>query len=234
MTSNQIPQRFVQAPAPEVIATQPRPMTRTPKQRRDVQEVARMLRESREASAESDTGVEADYEDENADVVEPEQEAPPQIAQPSTEAQKSIDEFGPPEWFKMPADGLPPDVQPGTTVIFVRFPVSITGDPKRGERQCACRPLTTKLERFARAKTMGAEKNGYDLAEEYTKAMVCVVDGSRADFFAKGGGSVNHFWAEIGPKARELLIIVHNKLNRLDQKEREAFLASCVAVRTVA
>jgi hypothetical protein len=60
------------------------------------------------------------------------------------------------------------------------------------------------------------------------------VDGSRADFFAKGGGSVNHFWAEIGPKARELLIIVHNKLNRLDQKEREAFLASCVAVRTVA
>lgn len=191
-------------------------MSDTPKKRQDLAEVGRMLREGQERGEEDP--------DDEEDLPQPDPPAPVAGAQPA------LDSFGAPEWFNMPKGGLPEDVAPGTTVVFMRFPVWITGNPQKGERQCAVRPLTVKLEKFARAKAKNGES--YDLAEEYARAAICVVDGVRPELFKAGLGSVNHFWDEVGPKARELLLFHFNKLNRLSTKERDDFLSSCVAVRT--
>ena len=197
------------------------PMTDTPKKRADLAYVAEALRATQPGADEPE-----DDEDEETE------DAPQEAAQAGAGAPASppADEDGPPPWFHMPKQGFPPDVEPGTTVIFCRFPVWVTGAPAKGERQCAIRPLTAKLEKLAQAKGKG---DGYVLAAEYAKAMLCVVDGQPAEQFRAGPGSVNHFWNEIGPKGREALLIQFNKLHRFSSSERDDFLANCVAVRTV-
>ena len=205
----------------------PLPMTRTPKQRADVKKVAEMLRGQRAEAAEN-AAIDAASEEEDETEVDPDDPADA----PQEPTKEGLNEFGPPDWFHMPLDGLPGDVKPGTTVIFLRFPVWVTGDPQKGERQCACRPLTVKGEQYARSRAFG--KTNFELVEEYTKAMICVVDGRRASFFEKGEGNVSHFWAEIGPKARDMLMVVHTRLNRMNEKERASFLGSCMTARTVA
>lgn len=206
-------------------------MQATPEKKASLEYVTQALRSTQEgrddveanAALEDDDGVEAEGEDGS------QEEEPPPLAQ---HEKKEVDQgFGIPEWFKMPSNGFPSDVMPGTTVFFVRFPVSVTGNAKRGERQCACRPLTVKAERFARSKP--GSSSGFDLVEEYAKAMLCVIDGSQANFFARGDSSVNHFWSEIGPKARDMLIGIFNKSHRLSAEERTDFLANCVTARTV-
>jgi hypothetical protein len=211
-------------------------MTDTPKKRADLQYVKDALRAGQEGRAEAEllASLADEGEEEEGDTPPEEPDALPAQSpvdrrSPDPEAQRH--EFGVPDWFRMPENGFPADVSPGTVVMFIRFPVWVTGNAKLGERQCAARPLTTKLERFARAKASNG--NGYDLVEEYTKAMLCVIDGAQADFFRGRAGSVNHFWAEIGPKARDLLIAVFNKSHRLAAEERTLFLQSCVTTRTV-
>jgi len=203
-----------EAPAP--------PMTRTQKQRDDLAYVMSALRgEQRERDDEAGEPAPEDINDEPA-VAAP---------RPTIIDAPADDGIGVPDWFRMNGP-FPADVQPGTTVIFLRFPVALTGDPKRGERQCAARPLTVALEKFARSRAQDGD--AYTLTIELTKAMICVADGAPANHFAKGPGSVNHFWQEIGPKCRDLLIGMFSKLNRVDAKERADFLSNCVAVRTVA
>ena len=207
-------------------------MTATQKQRDDVARVARALRAQprEDGNVDEEEPEEDDEELDPARMGQPDPTQPVLVAGPPSPADVAA-EFGVPEWFKMPGNGFPADVESGTTVIFVRFPVWLTGVAKRGERQCAQRPLTPKLERYARGKIGGT--NGLDLAEEYTKASLCIIDGVQAEHFRAGEGSGNHFWAEIGPKAREVLIINFNKLHRMSTSERANFLASCVTARTV-
>ena len=226
-----------QQPTPTLEAPKPVAplMQATPKQRADLARVSDMLREGQPR------GDGDDEEEEENEEGSPDSSPPAQPEIPSTPAvlpaaasENAPQRFGHPDWFKMPSNGLPGDVEPGSTVIFVRFPVWMTGSPTRGERQCAVRPLTPKLERWARAKVPTGDKtSGYDLAEEYAKAMLCVVDGSRAELFKAGPGSVNHFWSEIGPKCREMLLVQFNRLHRLSTAERKSFLDDCVSVRTV-
>jgi hypothetical protein len=221
-------------------------MSDTPKKRADLDYVKNALRAGQEgredaalaAAIGEDEEEEEELDEERARDALPERDLGPdgRPFQPApvdrkTDVAAQKLEFGVPEWFRMPENGFPADVTPGTVVTFLKFPVWVTGNAKQGERQCAARPLTTKLERFARAKA--ANGNGYDLVEEYTKAMLCVIDGTQADFFRGRAGSVNHFWAEIGPKARELLIAIYNKSHRLSAEERTLFLESCVTTRTV-
>ena len=195
-------------------------MNKTPKQRADLKKLGDLLRA-----------------DQPGEVPEPEEDFDEPEEQPVTPqegGEKATEQFGLPEWFKMPPNGFPGDVEPGTPVIFLRFPTWVTDKPKLGERQCAVRPMTPKLERFARSKVSGESRTlGNDLAEEYAKAMICVVDGHQANLFAAGPGSINHFWADVGPKGRELLLIQFNKLHRLSTEDRTNFLANCVALRIV-
>ena len=217
-------ERSAKLPKGPTLEAPPKPaplMSDTPKKRADLEHLQHMLREDQGPTNLPEDEEEEDDEDGSTE--------PPKEPEPVTDASL---EFGPPEWFRMPAAGLPPDVEPGTTVIFVRLPVWITGSPKRGERQCALRPLNLKLERLAQQKAKNGTNN--DLVDEYCKGMICVVDGAQAQQFRAGEGSVNHFWNEIGPKGREVIRIHYVQLCMLTKKDRENFLGSCVAVRTVA
>ena len=145
--------------------------------------------------------------------------------------ESQIDEHGAPDWFRMPPGGLPGDIDPGSAVIFLRFPVWITNLPRKGERQCALRDLTPKLEDYAYSRATG-RRSSLSISDELAKASICVVDGSHVDFFGGGSGSVNHFWSEIGPRGRELIRMMWIKTHRCSDEERKRFLEECRAIRS--
>src|SRR5271157_4196990 len=98
-----------------------RPMTRSPKQRHDVREVARMLREGREQDATAAALQDADGAEEGEEEgTEGCASGDAQGVAPAPEETDALapeaNEFGAPDWFRMPPNGLPPDVKPGTTV----------------------------------------------------------------------------------------------------------------------
>jgi hypothetical protein len=207
------------------------PMTDTPKKRRDLAYVQQALR----ANARAEQGEQGDdgVDDEVPEPGEEDVETPPSVAQAAANGvQNPATGFGPPEWFKMPPGGLPADIEPGSAVGFMKFPVWVTGAPQKGERQCALRPLTPALERFARQATKG-DKTGYETTANLAKMMICVVDGALPELFKAGHASVNHFWAEIGPKARQAIVTFYLQTHQFTQAERDRFLADCLAVRTV-
>ncbi len=149
-----------------------------------------------------------------------------------TRGDAKVDEHGAPEWFRMPSGGLPGDIDPGSAIIFLRFPVWITNKPKKGERQCALRDLTPKLEDFAYSKVTG-RRSSLSISDELAKASICVIDGNHVDFFGGAAGSANHFWADIGPRGRELIRMMWIKTHRCSDEERKRFLEECRAIRSV-
>jgi hypothetical protein len=209
--------RKATAPSLEAPSTPDQLMHATPTKRGDLSEVARMLRASQPGQDEDDA----------------EDEIPPEELVTMERPPEEQTSFGAPEWFHLPAQGLPADVEPGTVLVFMRFPPWLTGNPRKPERQCALRPLTPKLERFARQRATG-DKTGYETTVELAKMMICVVDGQWPELFRAGPGSVNHFWTEIGPKARQIIVNEYVRTHQLTKKEREDFLSDCIATRTVA
>lgn len=132
-----------------------------------------------------------------------------------------------PEWAVIPVNLQVPK---GRQVVFLRFPAALTGNPYRGERQCIVWTLSDGEEKLANDRTGG---NMNRAPAEFTKQMIRVVDGVRVDWSkAKGPGSVDEFWREIGPKGRNLLIRIYTQLHLATDDEVTSFFESCVAVRT--
>jgi hypothetical protein len=219
------------------------PMTATTKQRRDLEYVKNALRASQprgEGDEEAeDEELESDDETLLTDAgqlgarTEPEPTSPAGgTKEPGKQDPYAANGFGAPDWFKLPPGGLPADIAPGSILGFMRFPVWITNNPQKGERQCALRALSPVLEKFGRNAAKGSA-SGYETVASLAKMMICVVDGSLPELFKAGPGSVNHFWAEIGPKARDAVVTYYVRTHQFTEKERDAFLASCLTVRTV-
>ena len=47
----------------------------------------------------------------------------------------------------------------------------------------------------------------------------------------EGPGSVDHFWREIGPKGRQMVVVVYIRTHQMADSEMNDFFANCAAVR---
>jgi len=135
---------------------------------------------------------------------------------------------GPPDWAGFPKGVTPPK---GANVIFARFRAEWTATPNKGDRFCACWPLTDSEEMVA----LNRSNNSGDRAVmELSKQMVRVIDGHAVDWSAPvGPGSIDAWWTEIGPKCRNMLTRLYTQTHVMDVQERIDFFANCVEVRTV-
>lgn len=132
-----------------------------------------------------------------------------------------------PEWAIVPGNLKVPK---GRQVVFLRFVPSMTDTPAKGERQCICWSLSDGEEKMANDRTGGSSARA---PAEFTKQMIRSIDGSVVDWGkAKGPGSIDEFYREIGPKCRNLLMRIYTQLHLATEDEARDFFESCVAVRT--
>jgi hypothetical protein len=151
------------------------------------------------------------------------EEAPP-APKPSLPATGGDDV---PEWAVVPPTMKVPK---GRQVIFLRFPPNLTDAPLKGERQCIVWSLSDGEEKIANDRTNGSSARA---PAEFTKQMIRAVDGVQVDWSkAKGPGSLDEFWREVGPKCRNMLMRIYTQLHLASEDETRDFFESCVAVRT--
>lgn len=132
-----------------------------------------------------------------------------------------------PDWAVVPGHLKVPK---GRQVVFLRFAPGITAAPDKGERQCIVWSLSDGEEKIANDRTGG---NSGRAPAEFTKQMIRAVDGISVDWGkAKGPGSLDEFWREVGPKCRNLLMRVYTQLHLASDEETRDFFENCVAVRT--
>jgi hypothetical protein len=141
------------------------------------------------------------------------------------------DEPGPdkplPDWAVLPEGIRAPE---GWQVWFVRFPAKMTNYPKKGDRTCVLWNLSVADEKLASRKARGDSTR---IIDELTQQMIRVVDGVRADWTgAKGPGSIELFWNEVGAKCRHQLKALYVRTHTMSPEENADFFVSGVAVRT--
>lgn len=133
-----------------------------------------------------------------------------------------------PDWVVLPAQMKAPR---GRQVVFLRFPPALTAAPEKGERQCIVWSLSDGEEKLANDRTNGSSARA---PSEFTKQMIRAVDGVMVDWSkARGPGSLDEFWREVGPKGRNLLMRIYTQLHLASEEETRDFFEHCVAVRTV-
>ena len=204
-------------------------MSATPKTRGDLDYVRQAL--ARDQPPAQGEMIEEDY----GDGLESAEDAPRRpIAAPEGLAPTRDDapSSGPPEWFRWPAGYEVPPMRRGARMCFFRFPVDMVECLPQRERQCAVMTLTPKEEKLARARAPG-DTAGYETTAELAKQMLRIIDGVPADFFHAGPGNAHRFWNEIGPLARAVLTNYYLQTHVLGREKRDAFLASCMEVRSV-
>lgn len=132
-----------------------------------------------------------------------------------------------PDWATIPDHVKVPD---GWQIWFLRFRGSWTNTPNKGDRTCILWNLSESDMKLAGRRARG---DGWRVIEEMAKQMVRVVDGVRADWSgAKGAGSVDAFWNEIGGKCQYQVKNLYLKTHTMSSEENADFFAECCAVRT--
>lgn len=133
-----------------------------------------------------------------------------------------------PAWVRMPPDLVVP---PWKTVGYMLFPPWLTKRPDLGDRTCITWGLSVVDERLARS---AARSDSSRMYEEMAKRMIRSIDGARADWTGKRGGTgdVNKFWEEIGNKARMFLINQYLQTHNPTTEETARFFLECVAYRS--
>ncbi len=121
-------------------------------------------------------------------------------------------------------------IPPWRQIGYFIFKPDLTERPDLGERTCVTWGLTVAEERLAKQAMRGDGTRSY---EEMTKRMIRCMDGVKADWSGKGGkGNVNHFWEEIGPKARTFLINGYLQTHTPSPQETADFFLNCTTYRT--
>ena len=134
-----------------------------------------------------------------------------------------------PEWATLPANLKKP--KKGTRIAFMRIPASWTPDPAKGDRWCACWPITELEERLAYARSRGDQMRS---VAELAKQSIRVVDGYRADWTAQNKpGDVPLFWAQIGPKGRQVIRNYYVRTHMVTDDEIVDFFAKHFVDMTV-
>lgn len=166
-------------------------------------------------------------EGEHPDVVE---EEPEDDAGEEEPAEDMGPKDGIPSWATLP-EGLKMP-RPGVQVAFLRVPAKWTTDPGRGDRWCVCWPIGELEERLAYQRARG---DAVRSVTEMAKASIRVVDGYKADWTGKPNakGSVSEFWANIGPKGRQLVRNYYVRTHTVSEEEVLDFFSKHFAVLTV-
>lgn len=136
-----------------------------------------------------------------------------------------------PEWAIMPEGIKYPEE--GTQIAFFRIPAHWTRTPARGDRMCACWPITETEERLAYTRARG---DGVRAISELTKATIRVVDGAKTDWSGnmKTQGSIVAFWSDIGPKGRAMIRNWYIKTHNVSDEEALDFFSNHFVNVTVA
>jgi hypothetical protein len=133
----------------------------------------------------------------------------------------------PPDWANLAPGMKLPD---GWQIWFLRFRAAHTNTPIKGDRTCILWNLSEADEKHAAKRSRGDPMR---VIEEMTKQTIRVVDGCKADWSgAKGPGSVDVFWTEIGGKCRHQLKSLYLKNHTMSAEENADFFGECCAVRT--
>jgi len=162
-----------------------------------------------------------DFDDAPDPIDAPEEEEAPKPKLPSA----STDDV--PEWAIVPANLRIPK---GRQVFFLRFPAAMTDAQHKGDRQCIVWSLSDGEEKIANDRTGGSAGRA---PAEFTKQMIRAIDGATVNWgVARGPGSIDEFYREIGPKCRNLLMRIYTQLHLASEDETRDFFESCVAART--
>ncbi len=196
------------------------------------------------STSEAPSGYESAVAEEPLKIVEaPAKEPPPseEVSPADREADaddklpvEAFDPFRPkpggrPVWAKPLPKGFafPRGVHP----IFLRFRAEWTTAPEKGERHCVVWELTDIEELAAAQRAMGQPGRS---AQELAKQTIRIVDGHQADWSGNDDpGSIDNFWREIGPKCRQMLVVVYSRTHVMSEAERVDFLLNCIAARAL-
>lgn len=145
------------------------------------------------------------------------------------EEEATAEQTGVPDWVVIPPDFKMP---PGRVISFLRFRADWTDTPAKGDRQCIVWNLTDADERIALKR--GATQDAVSMVNELAKQCVRAVDGVKVNWgLARGPGSIDEFWREIGAKCRQLVVRWYTQNHALSDEEQKDFFENCVAVRTM-
>jgi hypothetical protein len=127
-----------------------------------------------------------------------------------------------PEGLTLPTDGQ--------TIFIMKLEARLTARKKREDRTVVVWELSLRDERNARSRAaiMGDNNGLYD---EFAKGMIRAIDGKPVDW-TKGGGAMDQFWDEIGPRFRGYLVGWYVKSHQMSDEERLRFFAQSVVPRT--
>lgn len=113
----------------------------------------------------------------------------------------------------------------GIDAFFIKVPGAITHARHKGDRVCIIWELSEGDEKLAYGRSLNDPSRA---VAELSKQMVRAFDGHRADWSGTGPGNIDQFWREIGPKGRNLMQMLHSRINVMGMDDMRDFFASSI------
>jgi hypothetical protein len=108
----------------------------------------------------------------------------------------------------------------GIDAWFIEIPAHLTHARHKGNRVCILWELTEGDEKLAYGRSMQDPSRAVG---ELAKQMIRAFDGHKTDWSGTGLGNVDQFWREIGPKGRNLLTMLHARINVMQAEDLKDF-----------